>query len=443
MTEKYSKLFTCSVHNAIRVSHMALKIIDTLEFQRMRDIKQLGPCHYVYPSATHTRFEHSIGVYHLAGIMLEKIQQQYPDKEYHIQELNKTTVLDSKIIECVKIAALCHDIGHGPFSHVFDDVLLKNSSSPNRFHEVRSCKIVEMLCRRELKDELDDAHIEFIKSIINPTENHTGALYQIVSNNLNGIDVDKLDYLIRDARNIGITIGFNAHRLLSQFIIDDNNNIAYPKHCSIDVYELFHSRYIMHKKIYGHKTVKLIEMMLSDLFEKIDPIFKISESINEIEAFCKYTDHTIFYCLQTTFSPICKQLNSTEIVKIKEANDIYHNIIRRDLYQQILDVTSDKNAEMNLKNIIRYLINEMPGLSENDFGIIKVQFGFMSGKKPDPFNSIFFYDKRENGKSFQIDKTHISALMNNKTQETRWHLICKNRHRYREIVDKTREFIGE
>ena len=74
-SEPYSKLFACNIHDSIRISSMALKIINTPEFQRMREIKQLGLCHHIYPAATHTRFEHSIGVYHLAGKMVEKIQQ--------------------------------------------------------------------------------------------------------------------------------------------------------------------------------------------------------------------------------------------------------------------------------------------------------------------------------------------------------------------------------
>ena len=276
MPNSYSKLFGCNIHGSIRVSSLALRIINTPEFQRMKLIKQLGLCYHVYSSATHSRFEHSIGVYHLAGKMLEKIQQQYPKKTYYIHELGKSTKLTYKIIECIKIAALCHDIGHGPFSHIFDDVLLKYSKNHNKDHEVRSCLIVEMLCKRELGNELSDKYISFINSIINPQKHHVGALYQIVANYLNGIDVDKFDYLARDAKNLGLATGFDPNRLINEFIIDSNNNIAYPKHCSLNIYEMFQSRYMMHKKVYSHKTVKLVESMLSDLFIKIDPIFKIS-----------------------------------------------------------------------------------------------------------------------------------------------------------------------
>ena len=103
---------------------MTLKIVNTYEFQRMRNIKQLGFCYLVYPAAMHSRFEHSLGVYHLAGKMLDRIIQLYPNKKYLIPELNSEPIsLTKKIIECIKIGALCHDIGHGPFSHIFDNVL--------------------------------------------------------------------------------------------------------------------------------------------------------------------------------------------------------------------------------------------------------------------------------------------------------------------------------
>ena len=89
MENTYSKLFKCSVHGTIRVSSMALKIIDSIEFQRLRSIKQLSLCYLVFPSAVHTRFEHSLGVYHLTGVLLDRIRKLYPNKEYYINEFKK------------------------------------------------------------------------------------------------------------------------------------------------------------------------------------------------------------------------------------------------------------------------------------------------------------------------------------------------------------------
>ena len=444
LSHPYSKLFGCNVHDSIRVSGMALKIVNTQEFQRMRGIKQLGLCHYVYPAATHTRFEHSIGVYYLAGRILEKIQQQYPNREYDIPDLGLgKRKLTYKIAECIKIAALCHDIGHGPFSHIFDDMLLKKSSHPNRHHETRSCLIIEILCKRELKHELDDKHIAFIKSIIDPGENHTGALYQIVANHLNGIDVDKFDYLARDTKNLGLSTGFNANRLINEFIIDHNGNIAYPKHCSTDIYEMFHSRYMMHKKVYSHKTAKLVELMLTDLFLKIDPILGISKSINDMTAFCKLTDDTIFHYIQCIMKPpafVHINLDSKQYLAVKEANDIYQRIMSRNLYQQILEMAEDDKTENFINGFLEYLLKTCPNFNKDDFITIKTKIGFVSGNNFDPFKFIYFYDKKENDNTFTIKKSYISSLMNNKTQETHWHLVCKKKSIYPIVISELKNY---
>lgn len=442
----YSKLFGCNTHKSIRVSGTALKIIDTQEFQRMKEIKQLGLCHHVYSAAVHTRFEHSLGVYHLAGKMLCKIQQEYPDMEFEIVELGTDKrKLTPKIAECIKIAALCHDIGHGPFSHIFDDILLKDSTHPNKHHETRSCLIIESLCRRELSNELDEQHISFIKSIIDPQEHHRGALYQIVSNYLNGIDVDKFDYIIRDSINLGLNTEFNVNRLIDEFIIDSNGNIAYPKHCSPDIYQLFHSRYMMHKKVYAHKTVKMIELMLSDIFLKIEPIFKISESIDNMQIFCKLTDNTIYQYIQSIMDPPPFILNNLELkqkIFIHEANNIYQNIITRKLYKQILDVSEEDNGEIVINEFLEWFFKLNPTVNRKDFDIIKTKIGFVSGNKSNPFDSVYFYKNKEDNQTFTVKKNYIAGLMSNKIQEIQWHLVCKNLEIYDIVENAVKNYLN-
>lgn len=438
----YSKLIGCSVYGSIRVDPIALKIIDTPEFQRMRFIKQLGLCYYVYPSANHTRFEHSLGVYHLAGKMLDEIIFQYPGKKYNIPDFGYVP-LDEKLILCIKIAGLCHDIGHGPFSHIFDDILLRGSTHPNKDHEVRSCLIIEKICKRELSDIFEQRHIDFIKSVINPQEEHRGAIYQIVSNYLNGIDVDKFDYLVRDAKTLGIGNSFNPDRLINEFIIDKNGNIAYPKHCSMNVYEMFHNRYMMHKKVYNHKTTKLVEMMISDIFIKVDKIFKMSESIENIDAFCKLTDDTIFNYIKLLTSPpsFCNiDLSEEEKENLEEAEKICSDLESRKFYKQIIQIAED--AREYLGKFIKYFENKYPKFSTGYLEIITTRIGFVSGNKSDPFETIYFYDKKEDDSSFTLSRSHISGLMNNNVREVHTHLVCKNRQIYFLVMDEVKNYFG-
>jgi len=436
----HTKLFGCNIHGFIRVQPMALKIIHTKEFQRLRHIKQLGLCTYVFPSATHTRFAHSIGVYHLAGLMIDKLRLQYPMKIYDILELNGQFILDAEIAELIKIAGLCHDIGHGPFSHIFDDVFLEGSSHPNRHHETRSCLITEMICKRVLP-ELSQEKINFIKSIICPTTQHTGVLYQIVANYLNGIDVDKFDYLSRDTYNLGLKKGFDHRRIIDEIIIDENNNIAYPKHCSSDIFDMFYTRYMMHKQIYTHKTVKLIEVMVCDMFKQINPFFHISDSIDNMENFCRLTDASIFqyvenYIYQLSYKNDRLDLSAGQSMKYQHmtaAYEIYSNILERKLYKIICNAMPDKS--ISIYDIMTRFINDTYPENTDDFIIITTSIGFVGGNK-NPFSSIYFYDKKEHNTSFIISNNHISGILCDKYQETSYLLVCKDLNIYHDAIVK-------
>ena len=97
------------LHGDIKLSPLAGVVISTPEFHRLDGIRQLGGCGYVYPSATHTRREHSIGVAHIATLVARRLQAQRPD------------LVDEDDILCIQLAGLLHDLGHGPFSHTFED----------------------------------------------------------------------------------------------------------------------------------------------------------------------------------------------------------------------------------------------------------------------------------------------------------------------------------
>ena len=255
-----SKQIYDPVHGFITITPLMQNIIDTPEFQRLRDLKQLGAVHYVYPSATHTRFEHSLGVSHLAGIMAENLIQ-YASLHNTPEEIYTEVMNKEKTIELCRIAGLIHDIGHGPFSHLYDNQV-RNHSEPE--HEERGCEIFKRMVPK-YKLNLTKKEVNLIvEMIVPPEEKKKIWLYQIIANKECQIDVDKIDYIQRDCYHTGLKFGGEWTRLLTQCKIintelNANAQITWPKKLEYEIFQLFATRYRLHKQVYNHHTVKAYE----------------------------------------------------------------------------------------------------------------------------------------------------------------------------------------
>ncbi|XP_035244259.1 deoxynucleoside triphosphate triphosphohydrolase SAMHD1-like [Anguilla anguilla] len=312
------KIFNDPIHGSIEMHPYLVRIIDTPEFQRLRYIRQMGSVYFVYPGASHNRFEHSIGVAHLAGELVQELNRRYhpgedtnldqklqeiheerkkdlttkyreelgqleqleqqeqptasssdhqesePREQYKLEEEHKNQLQKLEAEQhvlitkdeglCVQIAALCHDLGHGPFSHQFDDLFIpkvveklstelekgipdgemkreketKKNTLENWTHEKQSKIMLKELFRNiEQKNNKKDkkfiefmrTHLHFIQELIYPPKDQEqkgktikSFLYEIVSNKTNGIDVDKMDYFARDCHHLGIESNFNYRR---------------------------------------------------------------------------------------------------------------------------------------------------------------------------------------------------------------------------------------
>ena len=239
------------IHGNIQLCSIAEKIIDTVEFQRLRNIKQLGCCYLVFPSAIHTRFEHSIGVYHLAKRFINNLNK---DNEYFT---------DREII-CITIAGLIHDIGHGPYSHLFDEIIDKDKN-----HEYRSGKLLERMNKKyDLGFSVDE--INFIIDVINPKDVSINKSerykYQIISNS-NGIDVDRFDYITRDIRMTGLNYGIEYNRIIDNSRIIDGN-ILFSNKVQTNIEDFFRIRFIMYREVYNHRTVRCLEYMMKEFIHR-------------------------------------------------------------------------------------------------------------------------------------------------------------------------------
>jgi HD superfamily phosphohydrolase len=282
--------FNDPIHGSITMDGLCLRIIDTKEFQRLRKLMQLGTCSYVFYGATHTRFEHSIGVSHFAGKVARNLQASQP-------HLNIT---EADIL-CVKIAGLCHDLGHGPFSHVFDGVFIPRVDPDSTWrHEDGSVQMLKYLLKKNgiscADYNLSEVDLLFIEEIIAGTKEQDRRgrtsekfyLYDIVNNSRSGLDVDKLDYFMRDMRYTNTSSSTaNFQRFIElgrvypaepiSYIAGQATGagtatgeleaahymICYPEKMVKEALDVFAVRFRLHQTIYTHKSVKKVEFMVS------------------------------------------------------------------------------------------------------------------------------------------------------------------------------------
>ncbi|MDI9645801.1 MAG: HD domain-containing protein [Archaeoglobales archaeon] len=219
------------IHGIIKVEEWMLKIIDTPQFQRLRRIKQLGFANLVYPGANHSRFEHSIGVAYLAEKIREKLD------------------LDVDVVA----AALIHDIGHAPFSHCSERLLEK-------YAKVRH-ENIKILIKDELKDAIEELGFK-ISRISDLIE---GKIPSIVSGD---IDVDRMDYLVRDSHYTGVAYGvFDINRLLDKIRFE--NEVVIDEGGLRAAESMLISRFLMYPSVYFHHVCRIARKMYEKAMERI------------------------------------------------------------------------------------------------------------------------------------------------------------------------------
>lgn len=248
------------VSGSILLTKDVKRIIDTADFQRLRGVRQLGPTIFVFPGANHTRFEHSLGAYSLALRYLERLlmlpgfaQACYPREE--------------SVKYCV-LAALLHDIGHYPYSHWIEEIKTFPGGWKLPAHEERARSII---CRDPLASMIrDDWGVEpdVLADIIS-TKGVTGANL-VVNSFINSIvDVDKLDYLIRDSIHCGVDYGrgIDIERLLeSLWLGPEDRQLHVTEKGRSCLLSILTCRNIMYKEVYWHKTVRGCDAMFKRFF---------------------------------------------------------------------------------------------------------------------------------------------------------------------------------
>ncbi|XP_051489474.1 deoxynucleoside triphosphate triphosphohydrolase SAMHD1 [Apus apus] len=425
------KVFNDPIHGHIEIHPLLVRIIDTPQFQRLRYIKQLGGTYFVFPGASHNRFEHSIGVGYLAGLLVRTLKERQPALD-----------ITQRDILCVEIAGLCHDLGHGPFSHMFDGRFIPLARPDLKWkHETASVEMFEHLVTSNKLEEVMKSYglvleedLNFIKEQIGGPIDEAACekswpyrgrpkeksfLYDIVANKKNGIDVDKLDYFARDCHHLGIPNNFDYNRYLKFTRVCEVNS---QKHiCTRDkeagnLYDMFHERHWLHRRAYQHKTGNIIEIMITEAFQKADKFLKIegsggkqyhiSTAMEDMEAYTKLTDNIYLEILHSN----CPEL--------KEAREILHKIERRELYKYLGETQPETvRGIAKSNNLGESIANSKPEkdppdveLKAEDFvvDVINIDYGM---KEQNPIDNVLFYCKADPSKAVNISREQVSKFL--------------------------------
>jgi hypothetical protein len=252
-----------SVHDHIDVDGVALALLDTPAVQRLRRISQLGTVSLVYPSANHTRFEHSLGVYHLACKALEGLG------------------IRGKHATRVEAAALLHDVGHAPFSHNVEAVIERRTG---KYHD----DVHDLLAEAEVGEVLraHDLDPDAVADLIAGD----GPYGQVVSGEL---DVDRMDYLVRDAHHTGVPYGTIDHNRLVRELTYVDDELVLAENNVQAAESLLIARALMNPTVYSHHVARISKSMLRRATERL-----IDETDHEAEGVRRMDDYDLMAALR-------------------------------------------------------------------------------------------------------------------------------------------------
>ncbi|KAJ2000492.1 hypothetical protein GGI04_003524 [Coemansia thaxteri] len=396
-----SKYVNDPIHGYISLDEQVLQFVDTPQFQRLRHLKQLGSSYYVFPGGSHNRFEHCIGTSYLASKVVQGLAQRQP-----------MLGIDKRDIRCVALAGLCHDLGHGPFSHVFDNEFIPRACPEATWsHEQGS----EMMLHHAIDEnhiDIDDADVKFIKQLIRGTTKPVGDekmfLFDIVANKRNGVDVDKFDYIQRDCYNVGVKSSYDFSRLmLNSRVIDDE--VCYNHKEAYNLTEMFHTRYSLHKRVYSHRAAKAIEFMIIDAMLVADPVLRFSKAIFNPHLFQTLTDEVI------------RDIERSSVPELREAQEIISRIHTRDIYKFVDEYILPPGSAAAIKACFDEATIVGHRSDNDDFVEHDVLLDFSCIHygmcKENPVDHINFYTKYNTADKFSISTELISMCVPTQYEE--------------------------
>ena len=326
------------IHDFIRVFDSELTVIDSPIFQRLRRIRQLSGAHLTYPGAQHTRFEHSLGVMHIAGQAGQALQEK--------------GFIKSDDISNLRLAALLHDIGHGPFSHLFEEIMQEKKKVS---HEEIGRKII-------LKTEIGDllSKSGYDKNFISKLAFGKSKL-QFMNEILTGsLSADMMDYLQRDGYYTGAEHAKIDHKRITQSLDVHQKKLALERSALYSFESMLHSRYQMFKAVYFHKTVRSAEVMLLESIRLADK--ELGFTSLSIDEYVEFTDESMLSKL-LSISTTNQDLKRAK----KFAVDYQNRQLLKCVFERIL--TNYTNLGKKKTNELRRKLSNKSKVPENEIFI--------------------------------------------------------------------------
>ncbi len=328
------------VHNYITVNKAELELIDSTYLQRLRWISQLSGVRLVFPGAQHSRLAHAMGVMHLAG---EYAKQVYGD--YKKSELQHR-------VQLARLAGLLHDVGHGPFSHAFDDTVYRDIYPNNPHgHDLHRFKIIE-----------SEFLLPYVEACgISTTE--LGDLWQGKDRVLQAITqgalgADRMDFMLRDAYYAGTSHfgSIASKRLINNAIIanhDDIPSLHYNLKVLEDIFQSLLGRFYMYRGVYFHKASAASDILIRKILDAAKDPLNLAERTKNLEEYQWLNEYTLIGEVMASTDP-----------ELDQAKYFTKRLLSRDLPKLVWESTL---LESNVKGISGNLENDAKTIAKGQF----------------------------------------------------------------------------
>jgi len=354
---RYVAIVKDPVHNYIKLFEHEKCIVDTSPFQRLRRILQLPTSQFVYPSATHTRFSHSLGTMHVAGAFAENLYSDVPEGSER-----------GRLIVIARLLGLLHDIGHGPFSHTFEDHVLMRFGVN---HEVMGGKLIRehpevVKCLEKYVEKEFNVTVEQLAKAVEtpileewPLRFKVGdyselTLYYTIKG---PYSADIVDYLLRDSYHTGANygLGLDWTRLAYHSkVLGDSIALEYKARDVLD--HLLLARLYMFKTVYYHKTSRAFDKLIGTMLQKSIDVLRIPEAIEKAELYGELDESYV--------------LGNPEVRKLEEARYLLRREVPYKLVYEVIQplervsATLIKIGKSFIENVISEVFSEIAGIKD-------------------------------------------------------------------------------